>query len=408
MALQSSVLSFAGLLLVASALACSSDGTTATGSSSSGGDALANAKPVVDAYAVNVHAAYVETLDKARALKTAVDAFVAAPSAETHQAAKTAWIASRGPYSMTEAFRFYGGPIDDELTGPEGEINAWPLDENFIDYTRDEPEAGMINHPEIVPEITKDILRGKNEQGGEKNIATGYHAIEFLLWGQDDIDPMKNTEGQRPFTDYVTGGAGTAKNQDRRGAYLKAVADMLVEDLEKVTVAWEPNKDNYAKTFAADTKGAITKMLTGIGALSNAELSGERMTVAYKDKSQEDEHSCFSDTTSQDLLASFTGIVNVYYGKQGTTDAAGLDDLVKVVDPALDAEMTTRLSAATAALQAMQSTRFDVAIASPDGTPARDNVLKAIQAIKKVAETTVKIGTKLGVTFKLEEPSEAL
>lgn len=385
--------------------ACSDD--TNGGGTGTKSDPLANASPVAEQYAKNVHANYAEILDKARALQTAVDAFVASPSAATQQAAKDAWVAARLPYGPSEVYRFYGGPIDDEETGPEGAINAWPLDENFIDYTRDDESAGIINHPELAPELTKDAIRGENEKGGEKNISTGYHAIEFLLWGQDDEDPKLKTAGQRPFTDYVTSG-GTAKNQDRRGQYLKLVAAILVEDLEQVAAAWEPGKDNYAKTFVADPKDAVTKMLTGMGSMANAELSGERMTVAYKNRGQEDEHSCFSDTTNADILGNFVGIQNVYLGKYGSTDGPGLDELVKAVDPALDAQMKRELDAALAAVNALQSVPFDFAIDAADGTPERDNVLEAIQAIRKTAPTIIQIGQKLGVEFKLEEPSETL
>jgi putative iron-regulated protein len=211
----------------------------------------------------------------------------------------------------------------------------------------------------------------------------------------------------RPYTDYVTTG-GTAKNQARRGQYLKIVAELLVEDLEKMTAAWEPGKDNYAKTFPTDTRGAITKMLTGMGALANAELSGERMTVPYKNRGQEDEQSCFSDTTSADLLGNYLGIQNVYLGRYGASDGPGIDDLVKAVDPALDAQMKSDLDAGVAAFQALQAMPFDLAIASPDGSPERGMVLQAIKAAKKTASTVAIIGQKLGVSFKLEEPSEPL
>lgn len=392
------------LFLFLAVAACGDDDDNdATGSKA---DPLANATAVAEQYAKNVHANYAECLDKARALKAAVDAFVAAPSEATQQAAKEAWVAARLPYGPSEVYRFYGGPIDDETTGPEGAINAWPLDENFIDYTRDDATAGIINHPDLVAEITKDAIRGENEKGGEKNISTGFHAIEFLLWGQDAADPAPKTPGARPFTDFVDG--GTAQNQARRGQYLKLVAEILVEDLESVTTAWEPGKDNYGKTFVADAKGAVTKILTGMGSMANAELSGERMTVAYKNRGQEDEHSCFSDTTNADLLGNFVGIQNAYLGKYGSTDGPGIDELVKSVDPALDTKIKGELDAAVAALNAMQSVPFDFAIAAPDGSRERDNVLKAIQAIKATATTIVTIGEKLGVQFTLEEPSEQL
>ena len=85
--------------------------------------------------------------------------------------------------------------------GPEGQINAWPMDEAYVDYVDREPDAGIINNAAKYPTITTEVLDEANEKGGEKNISTGWHAIEFLLWGQD---PNAERAGAAPVTDYTT------------------------------------------------------------------------------------------------------------------------------------------------------------------------------------------------------------
>ena len=162
----------------------------------------------VSHYAVIAEEAYRDTVSTAEALQVAVNALVEKPSAATLEAAKAAWLAAREPYLQTEVYRFYEGPIDHEKDGVEGLLNAWPMDENFVDYTRG-PDgqtivSGLINDPDFP--LTEEAIEAKNEQGGEKNVATGYHAIEFLLWGQDTSD---DGPGNRPFTDFVTDGSGT-------------------------------------------------------------------------------------------------------------------------------------------------------------------------------------------------------
>lgn len=387
----------AGALFLA--LAACGDDEAGTGTKV---DPLAGEAAVAQQYATNVYANYSDVLDKAKALQAAIDSFLAAPSADGLEAAKAAWKAARTPYGPSEVYRFYNGPIDNEDTGPEGEINSWPLDENFIDYTRDDENAGLVNKTDVA--LTKEEIRQENTNGGEKNISTGYHAIEFLLWGQDDIDPSLKTTGHRSFEDYTT-----AKNADRRSTYLKLVTEILVEDLQEVADAWAPNQDNYAKTFLAEAKGgAVTKILTGMGSLANAELSGERMTVAYKNRDQEDEHSCFSDTTNADLRGNFLGIQDVYLGRYGSNAGPGITTLVAAVDPALDEKMKSQLTTASAAFDAMQSVPFDYAISQPDGSPERTNVLNAILAVKEIAKTVEAIGQTLGVEFKVEDPSEEL
>ena len=178
-----------------------------------------------DNYAGIVLASYEDSYNEAVTLRDLVNDFVANPTEEGFEACKNQWLAARIPYGQTEVYRFYGGPIDDE-DGPEGAINAWPLDENYIDYVVGAENGGIINDTKNFPTIDKKTLIDLNEKGGETNISIGFHAIEFLLWGQDSADTKLKKPGQRPYTDFLTEG-GTAKNQQRRAAYLKAVAEIL-------------------------------------------------------------------------------------------------------------------------------------------------------------------------------------
>ena len=182
---------------------------------------------------------------------------------------------------------------------------------------------------ENTPKLTVDVIAGANEREGEKSISTGYHAIEFLLWGQDD-EEAGNGAGKRPYTDYVEG--GTAANPERRAQYLSAVTELLVSDVEALQAAWaSDDKDNFAAKFGVGDddalKGAIGNLLRSLGSMAKAELSGERMTVAYKNRSQEDEHSCFSDNTAVDYLGNGVGIQNVWLGRYGSLDGVGLDEV---------------------------------------------------------------------------------
>src|SRR5690554_3544789 len=207
----------------------------------------ANTAEAVQTYAKIALASYEDTLSEAKKLEVALKAFVAEPTDATHVAAKNAWLASREPYLQTEVYRFYDGPIDAPDNGPEGLLNAWPLDEAYIDYVEGDESTGMINDTTVT--IDAETLAAMNEEGGEENISTGYHAIEFLLWGQDMND---DGPGQRPYTDYVVRAAGTAENADRRGVYLTTVGAMLVEHLEQVAGAWKrKSKDNYREEFEA-------------------------------------------------------------------------------------------------------------------------------------------------------------
>ena len=157
------------------------------------------------------------------------------------------------PYQQTEAYRF-GNPIVDEW---EGKVNAWPLDEGLIDYvdaayggaTDENPYAAInvIANPSFTlsgetvdaSTITPDLLENTLQEADaiEANVATGYHAIEFLLWGQD-LNGTGPGAGNRPWTDFAAGESCTGGNCDRRAAYLKAATDLLISDLEWIVAQW--------------------------------------------------------------------------------------------------------------------------------------------------------------------------
>lgn len=352
---------------------------------------------VIDTYANLVFKNYQDAFDEATALQTAINIFVGTPSQANFDAAKTAWKSAREPYGQTEAFRFASGPIDDS-DGPEGLLNAWPLDENYVDYVEGAEMSGIINDPTTFPTIDKSTLEGLNEVGGESNISVGYHAIEFLLWGQDNSSPSEQMSGQRPFTDFVDG--GTAANQDRRRDYLKVTAELLLDHLQLLLDEWKEG-GSYRPTFLAlaeDT--ALKNMLTGISTLAKSELAGERVFVAYDNQDQEDEHSCFSDNTHRDLRLNLAGIANVFRGSYSSVNGASLEDLITDADATLGAEITAELKAAEDAVNAT-ATPFDFAISD---AAERPKVLAAVNALRSLGDKFVEGGAALGITVSSDLP----
>ena len=350
----------------------------------------------VSNYASGVHSSYLVSLQSAVAMDAAIDAFVDAPSAKSLRAARQAWLVARDDYGPTEAFRFYGGPIDDEETGTEGLINAWPLDEAYIDYVEGAPNAGIVNDPGAFPSIDADLLVSLNEEGGEANVSTGWHAIEFLLWGQDlSLDGP----GDRPYTDYTT-----AANADRRAAYLATASDLLVTHLRELVDAWAPGGGNYRAEFeSAGSNEALRRIITGIGELSRGELAGERMNVAYSERSQEDEHSCFSDNTVSDIIGNARGIDMVLTGSYpGGVSGLGVLDLVRVVDADLANRLSSEITVSMGAVRAIPSP-FDQHLVDgvSDDDPGRRSVLTGIESLEAQTDTIVDAAEALGVTINV-------
>jgi len=353
-----------------------------------------NNNAVAAHYAHLVHTNYADTLTSAQTMRTAIQAFTAQPSAETLAQARKTWLAAREFYGQTEAFRFYGGPIDND-NGPEGRINAWPMDESFVDSVDGKPNSGLVNNRKFV--INKKNLSAQNERGGEENIATGWHAIEFFLWGQD---LSETGPGNRNFEDFVD---GKAPNADRRRQYLTVVTDLLIDDLGTLVKAWAPDaKNNYRARFAKGGQESVRKMLVGLGSLSRGELAGERLEVAVNSQDQEDEHSCFSDNTHRDAVTNAQGIQNVWLGQYKQANGTvlmgpSLRDLVAAKDAALADKTSKQIAASVAAAEGIQAP-FDREIIGGKDAPGRQRIQKTIDSLTQQSKDLVAAANAIGIT----------
>jgi putative iron-regulated protein len=405
---------------------------------------------ILSAYSNIALANYSDALKDAVELRFRIDAFANTPSSENFSAAKKAWLISRESYGQTEAFRLANGPIDAEESwiaesygALEGQLNAWPLDENMIDYTIDAngaktsgniidtagvfnpggEEASAVN----VQNITVEALSALNENGGDANVSTGYHAIEFLLWGQDQdysnfikdsISTGALVAGQRKLSDFTID-----KNAKRRLAYLKAASDKLVQDLQTVKAAWEKDLNGtnglYAQALQGklsgenaskniDEKEALKQIITGLGVFIKSELANERIAVAVLTPSEEDEHSCFSDNTHRDIANNYLGFRNIltstYNGeKYGTA-------LLDASDAQTKERIFTLMTSIEAKINSVDNmarnkAHFDYQI--QPGNPQARVIVKLKNEMRKLGDEMVNVAKANGINISEDDVIDA-
>jgi putative iron-regulated protein len=438
------------------ALACGGeDGTAPEGDPND----LAALQQVLTTNADLAVAMYTDSIRTAEDMRTAIDAFVANPTPATLAAAREAWLIAQEPYDPTEVYRFRSSPIDDTdydpsngEDGPELEINSWPLGEGLIDYvvagsdfgdnhinvTEHQtgvmspiPQNNIINSTNIP--IDENLLAANVSAADERDVITGYHAIEFMLWGQDLNDgggadaPRDTTPGQRPHTDYLQNQdctSGPTEHDDgtlcaRRAAFLQLVTDKLIDDLTEVRDGFAEGS-SYRAAFAEVTdldtaKRRFLEILTGMGTLSEGELGGERMQIALAANSQEDEHSCFSDNTHRDILLNAEGIAHLFRGEypgydsdlDGTVDVTtnavdgyGIDDYLNAVGQSqLAGEIEAALQTTAGHLEQIDANAkngipFDNQIVDPTA-PVAMPIIEGIRSLNTQAQRLARIALEL-------------
>jgi|TARA_B110000261_G_scaffold49479_2_gene58475 putative iron-regulated protein len=375
---------------------------------------------VLNTYADIALATYEDSLTQAVVLHKSIEKLVMEPSETNLILAKQAWLNARIPYQQSEAYRF-GNPVVDDW---EGKVNAWPLDEGLIDYvdasyggSSDENDlylANVINSRNIningtmvnVSNITPDLIGNTLHEAEEveSNVASGYHAIEFLLWGQD-LNGTGPGAGARPASDYDVNNCSNG-NCARRGEYLLAASTLLQTDLEEIVAAWKPRsisswtvegeaRKNLTQNNSAD---GIIAMITGMGSLSYGELAGERMKLGLMLNDPEEEHDCFSDNTHNSHYYDAMSIQNVYLGEYQRIDGSlvegtSLSSLVAQVSPQLDARMKGSLEFTMKQMQVMverahTTESYDQMIASGNkvGNQVIQNIVDSLTAQTSVIE----------------------
>ncbi len=249
-------------------------------------------------------------------------------------------------------------------------VNAWPLDEGLIDYTA----ASYGEESEENPSYTANVVANKNLtvggktvdasqitkqliaenlheiNGVESNVATGYHAIEFLLWGQD-LNGTDGGAGKRPASDFDAKNC-TAGNCDRRAAYLKAATDLLVDDLQWMVNQWVKGGVAREAITNGNQQENLATIFTGMGSLSY----GERMKLGLLLHDPEEEHDCFSDNTHWSHYYDAVGIRNVYTGSYKHIDDSmvngpSISDLVVAKDKAADQDLRKHLDVTIAKMR---------------------------------------------------------
>ena len=283
-------------------------------------------------YSNIAEAKYKDALILAKEMHSSIEKFMNNTNESNFIDVKDSWLKARTIYQQTEVFRF-GNPLVDDW---EGKVNAWPLDEGLIDYVDNtnyypsendfsnfnviankklKVEGELIDASVINPKLLSNKL---HEIGGnEANVATGYHAIEFLLWGQD-LNGNESGSGNRPHTDFDLEGC-TNDNCDRRREYLVAASQLLIEDLQYIQSVWSP-EGQARLDLLNDQKNGLKRILIGMGSLSYGELAGERMKLGLMLHDPEEEHDCFSDNTHNSHYYNVVGINNVFLGKYKSLD----------------------------------------------------------------------------------------
>ncbi len=313
----------------------------------------------------NVMLPIVRDFDQSAAdLLTAITALRTQKSEQALSEARTAWVKSRGPWEVCEAFLF--GPAKNQQIDPA--VDAWPLDEITLD--------SMLRSND---QLTKEYF--DQSEGTVK----GSHALEYLLWGQN---------GNKTINDFT----------DREFDFLVACCSSFREETARLKKAWVPSTeggDNYAEQLynagkagsLYSTQAAGVREVIGGLVMIMTELDASKMGIPFTQRSTDFEEARFSGNSKADFLANVAGVQYIYEGNYGTNSGKGLSDLVRAKSTQLDDSIKAQLQIAVQRINEITPTFGDAVFNN------RNSIQTARFAVSVIATLFDKdVREKLGLT----------
>lgn len=245
-----------------------------------------------------------------------------------------------------------------------------------------------LRHPAVAGGAPAGLLRPRC--GGLLRVAPGEEEEEIVV---ELLHPR--FEARLVYT--------TADNADRRASYLTTTSELLLGHLQGLIDAWAPDTpDNYrAEMESIDPALGLQRILTGMIVLSGFETAGERLQAALDAGDQEEEHSCFSDNTHDDMIYDVLGVQNVWEGAYVRTDGTsvtgtGIEAVVRELDASLADELDARVQTSVDLARALEPP-FDLEI-QPGNAEGNARVQALIDSLRTQEMLLTQVFVELGFT----------
>lgn len=277
---------------------------------------------VIQNYARNViFNTYTDLAEQTKLLRAAIIELQLDTTAKSLNQAQNAWRSARRPWEQSEAFLF--GPVDTQGIDPS--LDSWP-----------------INATDIQNVVSSDTPLTMETVSAFDPSLKGFHVIEYLLFGNSN-DKTASELTARELT------------------YLNATVNALLNDMQALADAWNPNGGNFLSEFSKAGAGsttypslasAVQEMIEGRVGIAD-EVGTGKLSKPLAGRDPTLVESQFSANSRTDFINNIRGLQNVYTGTYLLSEGPGLNDLVRSVNPALDEAINSQIEKTIAALYAI-------------------------------------------------------
>ncbi|MDA0687213.1 MAG: hypothetical protein O2948_01105 [Proteobacteria bacterium] len=269
-----------------------------------------------------------------------VETFLQEPSEERLNALRDSWLEVHNSYEATAIHRFFADEVLDEqqaliLFDLQYQLDHWPILPGYIDYVGDYPESGIVNDMTVPLETV--VLREKHGEFDISEASTGFHVLEFMLWGENG-----DGSGLRPYSDYLAATTLSAQQRadglqlfelspNRRRDFLTLNAALLEDDFQALVNAWSANSVNYrARIDTTRAEQLLMDLLNAITGMFSDELMVRTLYPMLNGEFDESLPAIYSDSSPATVSAQLAGLENLLQ-EPAREDGVNLDTVLSAL-----------------------------------------------------------------------------
>ena len=216
----------------------------------------------IKAFIVQANSNANASINTAIALQQASENFLKNPNNTTLKALKSSWQISHQQYLRTIIYQ----SVSKNYRRSRFQIDAWPIEAGYLDYLKEYPNTGIVNDLTLV--ISEEAITEQHGFSSEFDVCKGFHAIEFLIWGEG---PDPNSVGNRSAKDFLPMTSLTQQQQEnqlqlkdlannRRRELLRLLVNLLIKDLSELEANWQ-SSGSYSQQLVSLPPRAQIKFL---------------------------------------------------------------------------------------------------------------------------------------------------
>jgi hypothetical protein len=227
-------------------------------------------KQLVVEYVAQVDSDFTDLRAELASLQKNIESLLESPSPSTLANGRESWESAHQSYHQSNLHLYFTSLIStesqsDQLYQMAYQMDHWPILAGYVDSVGGY-EAGGIVH-DVNVELSPESLKQQHGLFDVTEATLGFHVIEFLLWGESDVNTAP-----RGFEDFApvnqltniqreSGMEISQIGNNRRRELLRLISEILLEDFSSSFAIWVDASTSFLKTTVDRSPAALLNLL---------------------------------------------------------------------------------------------------------------------------------------------------